>query len=42
MEKKKEKIFLVVRIISFEPGQQILIFSSRILLIGSQYVTKQP
>ena len=43
MERKKnQKKFLIFKIIAFELGEKILIFSNRILLIGSQYVTKHP
>ena len=42
MEQRNEKKIVVFKIIAFEPNQQIVLFLNRILLIGSQYVTKQP
>ena len=42
MEQKNQKEFLVSERMWFESGQQILIFSNKILVIGSRYVTKQP
>ena len=42
MEQKNKKKILVFKRIRLEQNQQILIFSNRILIIGSQYATKQP
>ena len=41
MEQENQRKFLVFRIIAFERCQKILIFSNRMLVIESQYVTKQ-
>ena len=42
MEQESLKMFLILKIIVFESGSTILIFSNRMLVIGSQYITKQP
>ena len=40
MEQKNQEKFFVLKIIAFESGQQILTMSNKILVIGSQCVTK--
>ena len=42
MELKKQKKFLVFKIFAFDRGEQILKIQNSILVIGSQYVTKNP
>ena len=42
MEQKNSKNLFIFKIFLFEQDPQILIFSNKILVIGSQYVTKQP
>ena len=42
MEQENPKKILVFKIIAFEAGSTNLIFSNRIVVIGSQYVTKEP
>ena len=42
MEQENPKKFLVFKVIAFEAESAILYFWNSALVIGSQYVTKQP